>query len=129
METQWFVEQIKQCNMYAVGVQKEREEQEAGKMFEEIMANICPFFLRSLNPESQEAQWTTSRINPQRTIPWHIIIKIYIQMIKRKILKRKSHIKYREVKIRIATNFSSEAILIRRQWNSIIKVLKEKMYS
>ena len=42
--------------MHVVGVQKEREEQEAGKMFEEIMAKICPCFLRSLNPKSQEAQ-------------------------------------------------------------------------
>lgn len=48
-------------------------------------------------------------------------------MVKRKILKakRKKPIVYKETKIRITTNFSSETVQARRKWSNIFIILKK----
>lgn len=64
-----------------------------------------------------------------KTISRHIITKFYKWMIKRKIFEegKKSHVKYRGAKIRITANFSSEAILTRRQWKTSLKWWKKNI--
>ena len=41
-----------------------------------------------------------------------------------KAARKKSHITYKETKINITTDFSSEALENTRQWNYIFKALK-----
>lgn len=65
----------------------------------------------------------------QKNTPRRIIHKPQKNKDKEKILKearRQKYLTYREIGIRIALNFSSEAVQARREWGEIFKVLKEK---
>lgn len=50
-----------------------RGEKEAEGIFEEIMAETLPTFIKDVNANTKETQWWST--NPKRTMPRHIIIK------------------------------------------------------
>lgn len=64
----------KQNNIHIVGFQKKRER--VRKIFEEIMAETFPNLRKQTNIQLQEAHKVTNKMNPKRTTPRHIIIKI-----------------------------------------------------
>ena len=77
----------------------------------------------------QEAQRVPQRINPKRNTPRHILIKLTKIKFKEKILKaarEKQKITYKGIPIRLSADFSAETLQARREWQDILKVMKEK---
>ena len=67
------------------------------------------------------------RINPRKNTPRHIKLKTI--KFKEKILKaarEKQKITYKGIPIRLSADFSVETLQTRREWQDIIKVMKEK---
>ena len=67
------------------------------------------------------------RLDPKRTIPRNIIIKMSEVKDKERTLKaarEKQRVTYREVPIRLSTDFSKETLRARRDWQEISKVMK-----
>ena len=109
----------------------EREEKGKGseKMFEEIIGKNVPNMEKEIVIQEQEVQIIPYRINPRRTTPRHILIKLTKIKFKEKILKaarEKQKMTYRGIPIRLSADFSAETLQARREWQDILKVMKEK---
>ena len=77
----------------------------------------------------QETQRVPNRINPRQNIPRHILIKLKKIKNKEKILKaarEKQEITHKGIPIRVTAHFSIETLQARREWQNILKVMKEK---
>ena len=77
----------------------------------------------------QEAQRVPYSINPRKNTPRHILIKLTKITFKEKILKaarEKQKITYKGILIRLSADFSVEILQARREWQDILKVMKEK---
>ena len=77
----------------------------------------------------QEAQRVPYRKNPRKNTPGHILMKLTKIKFKEKILKaarEKQKITYKAIPIRLSADFSSETLQARREWQNILKVMKEK---
>ena len=99
------------------------------KIFEEIIAGNFPN-LKDTGFKIQEAQRAPNKLNPNRTTPRHIIIKMAKVKDKERILKaarEKQSINYKGISIRLPPDFSTETLQARREWQEIFKVLKEKI--
>ena len=69
------------------------------------------------------------RINPRRNTPRHIVIKLTKIKHKEKILKaarENQKITYKGIPVRLSADFSAETLKARREWQDILKVMKEK---
>ena len=69
------------------------------------------------------------RINPRRSTPRHILIKLSKIKYKEKILKaarEKQQITYKGIPIRLTADLSAETLKARREWQDIFKAMKEK---
>ena len=119
---------IKHTNVRIIQV-PEGEEREKGpeKILEEIIAENFPNMGKEIVNQVQEAQRVSSRKNPRRNTPRHIVIKLTKIKYKDKILKatrEKQQITYRETPIRLSANFSTEILKARREWNNMFKMMK-----
>ena len=68
-------------------------------------------------------------MDAKRPTPRHIIIKMPKVKDKEGILKaarEKQRVTYREVPIRLSTDFSKETLRARRDWQEIFKVMKSR---
>ena len=68
-------------------------------------------------------------MDPKRTIPRHIIIKMPKAKDKERILKvprEKQIVTYKGVPLRLSADFSKETLQTRRDWQEIFKILKGK---
>ena len=77
----------------------------------------------------QETQRVPNEINPRRNIPRHVLIKLTKIKDKEQILKtkrEKQQITHRGILIRITAELSIETLEARREWQGILKVMKEK---
>ena len=77
----------------------------------------------------QEGQKIPYRINPRRNMPRHILIKLSKIKYKEKILKaarEKQQIRHKGIPIRLTADLSAETLQARREWQVILKVMKEK---
>ena len=77
----------------------------------------------------QEAQRVPYRINPNRNMPRHILIKLSKIKYKEKIMKaarEKQQITYNTIPIRLTADLSAETLQARREWQDIFKVMKRK---
>ena len=77
----------------------------------------------------QEVQRVPYRINPRINTPRHILIKLTKIKFKEEILKavrEKQKITYKGIPIRLSADFSAETLQDRREWQDILKVMKEK---
>ena len=76
-----------------------------------------------------EAQRVPYMINPRRNMPRHILIKLSKIKNKEKILKaarEKQQITHKGIPIRLTADPSAETLQARREWQDILKVMKEK---
>ena len=83
--------------------------------------------LKETDSKIQEAQRAPNKLNPKRTTPRHITIKI--AKVKETILKattEKQRINYKGTPIRLSPDFSTETLQARREWEDIFKILKGK---
>lgn len=83
--------------------------------------------LKNMNLHIQEAQWTPSMINSRKSRLRHIK-SIYQKMNTKRIFKARQRwlFMYKGSSIRFRVNFLSPTIIVRRQWDDIIKLLKKK---
>ena len=77
----------------------------------------------------QKTQRVPNKINPRRNIPRHILIKLTKIKHREKILKaarEKQQITQKGNAIRITAHLSIENLQARREWQGILKMMKEK---
>ena len=75
----------------------------------------------------QEIQRVPNRINPRQNTPRHMLIKLTKIKHKEQILKtaREKQITHKGIPIRITADLSIETLQARREWQDILKVMKE----
>ena len=75
----------------------------------------------------QETQKVPNRINPRRSTPRHILIKLTKIKHKEQILKaaREKQQTHKGIPIRITGDLSTETLQARLEWHDILKVMKE----
>ena len=71
----------------------------------------------------QETQRVPNRINPRQNTPRHILIKL--AKIKHKEAREKQQITHKGIPIRITADLSIETLQARREWQDILKMMKE----
>ena len=79
--------------------------------------------------QAHETQRVPNRINPRQNTPRHILIKLMKIKHKEQILKavrEKQQITHKGIPIRITADLSIETLQARREWQEILKVMKEK---
>ena len=117
----------KRTNILIIGVPEEEKKKGSEKIFEEIIVENVPNMGEELVTQVQEAQRVPYRLNPRKNTPRHILIKLTKIKFKGKILKAARKKKaYKEIPIRLSADFSVEALQARREWQDILKVMKEK---
>ena len=117
-------------NIRIIGVPEEEEKKKGSeKIFEEIIVKDFPKMGEEIAIQVQEAQRVPYRINPRRNTLRHILIKVTKIKFKQKILKparEKQKITYKRIPIKLSADFSAETLQARREWQDIVKVMKEK---
>ena len=83
---------------------------------------------KDIDIQVQEAQRVTNKLDPKRTIPRNIIIKMLKVEDKERILKaaRGKQLPTKEFPIRLSADFSKETLQARRDWQEVFKVTKSK---
>ena len=79
--------------------------------------------------EVQEIQRVPNRINPKQNTPRHILIKLTEIKHKEQILKaarEEQQIAHKSISTRITADVSIETLQARREWQDILKMMKEK---
>ena len=122
---------ISKCtNIQITGMPEgEEEEQEIENLFRKIMKENFPNFVKEINIEVQETQRVPNKVDPKRSTPRHIIIKMPKVKDKDRILKaarEKQRVTYKGVPIRLSADFSKETLQARRDWLEVFKVMKSK---
>ena len=93
----------------------EEKEQEIEKLFEKIMKEKFPNLVKEINIQVQEAQSVPDKVDPKRTTPRHIIIKMPRVKDKERILKAaREKVTCKGIPIRLSANFSKENLQERR---------------
>ena len=83
---------------------------------------------KEIATQVQETQRVPIRINPRRNTPIHILIKLTKIKHKEQILKaarEKQQITHKGIPIRITADLSTETFQARKEWQDILKVIKE----
>ena len=76
----------------------------------------------------QETQRVPNRMNPRQNTPWHTLIKLTKIKHKEQILKaarEKQQITHKGIPIRVTADLSIETLQARREWQDILRVMKE----
>ena len=84
---------------------------------------------KEIATQVQETQRVPNRINPRQNTPRHIVIKLMKTKHKEQILKaarEKQEIAHTGISIRKTVYLSIETLQARREWQDILKMMKEK---
>ena len=92
-----------------------------------IIAKNFPKMGKEIIIQVQETQRVPNRINPRQNTPRHILIKLTKIKHKEQILKaaREKQQTHKGFPIRITADLSIETLQARREWQDILKVMKE----
>ena len=85
--------------------------------------------VKEIATQIQETQRVPNRVNSRQNTPRHILIKSMKIKHKEKILKaarEKQQITHKGIPITITADLSIETLQARREWQDILKVMKEK---
>ena len=99
------------------------------KILEEIIVENFPKRGKEIVTQVQETQRIPNRINPRQNTTRHILIKLTKVKHKEQILKEareKQQVMHKGIPIRIIVDLSIESLQARRDWQDILKVMKEK---
>jgi len=125
-----FWDNVKHSSIRIIGVLEEEDKKKGhDKILEEIIVENFPKMGREIVTQVQETQRVPNRINPRRNTPRHILIKLTKIKHKEQILKaarEKQQITHKRTPIRITADLSIETLQARREWQDILKVMKEK---
>ena len=103
--------------------------EEIENLFEKTMKENFPNLGKKIDIQIQEAQRVPNKLDPKRTTPRHIIIKMPKVKDKERILKaarEKQRVTYKGVPIRLSTGFLKETLQARRDWPEVFKVMKSR---
>ena len=120
---------VKCSNIRIIGVPGEDKKKGHEKILEEIIVENFPKMGKELITQVQKPQRVSNRINPRRNMPRCILIKLTKIKHKEQILtaaREKQQITHKEIPIRITADLSMETLQARREWQDILKVMKEK---
>ena len=84
---------------------------------------------REIVTQAHETQRVPNRINPRQNTPRHILLKLTKTKNKEQLLKaarEKQKIRHKWILIMIKADLSIETLQARREWQDILKVMKEK---
>ena len=93
------------------------------------MVKNFPKMGKEIATQVEETQGAPNRINPRQNTPRHILIKLTMMKHKEQILKaprEKQQITHKGIPIRITADLSIETLQARREWQDILKVMKEE---
>ena len=125
----WSGDNIKRYNIRIIGVPEEEDKKkDHEKILEEIIVENFPKLGKEIITQVQETQRIPNRINPRRNTPRHILIKLTKIKHKEQILKaarEKQQITHKGIPIRITADLSIETLQARREWQDILKMMKE----
>ena len=108
--------------------EEEDKKKDYEKIFEEIIVENFPKMGKEIVTQVQETQRVPNRINSRQNTPRHLLIKLTKIKHKEQILKaarEKQQITHKGIPIRIAADLSTETLETRREWQDILKVMKE----
>ena len=120
---------VKCLNIRIIGVLEEDKKKNYEKILEEIIVENFSKMGKEIITQVQETQRVPNRINPRQNIPRHILIQLTKIKYKEQILKaakEKQQITCKGIPIRITVDLSTETLQVRREWQDILKVMKEK---
>ena len=98
-------------------------------LFEKIMAENFINMDRGKSMQIQEAQRVPIKMSSKRPTPRHIIVKMSYFKDKERIVKaarEKQEVTYKGALISLASDFSTETLQTRREWQEIFQVIKTK---
>ena len=120
---------VKHPNIQIIGVSEEEDKKkDHEKILEEILVENFPKMGKEIITQVQETQRVPDRINSRQNTPRHILIKLTKIKHKEQILKaarEKQQITHKGIPIRITADLSIETLQTRREWQDILKVMKE----
>jgi chromosome segregation ATPase len=124
---------IKRPNLRIMGIEEE-EVQAKGihNIFNKIITENFTNFEKVMPIQVQKASRTPNRLDQNRTIPGHIIIKTTSTRNRERILKvvrQKKQITYKGKPIKIIADFSTENIKARRAWSEVFWALNENTFN
>ena len=121
-------DKIKCHNIRIIRVpEEEGKKKDHEKILETIVENF-PKMGKEIITQVQETQRVPNRINPRQNTPRHVLIKLTKIKHKEQILKaakEKQQIIHKGIPIRITADLSIETLQARREWQKILKVMKE----
>ena len=119
---------VKHPNIRTIGFPEEDKKKGHEKILEEIIVENFPKMGKEIITQVQETQRVPNRINPKQNTFRHILIKLTKIKHKEQILnaaREKQQITHKGIPIRIAADLSIETLQARREWQDILKVMKE----
>ena len=120
---------VKCPNIQIIRVPEEEDKmKDHEKILEEIIVENFPKLGKEIITQVQETQRVSNRINPRRNTQRHILIKLTKIKHKEQILKaarENQQITHKGIPIRITVDFSIQTLQARREWQDILKVMKE----
>ena len=120
---------VKCPNIRVIRVPEEEDKKKDHEKILEIIVENFPKMGKEIITQVQETQRVPNRINPRQNTPKHILIKLTKIKHKEQILKaarEKQQITHKGIPIRITADISIETLQARREWQAILKVMKEK---
>ena len=119
---------MKRSNIRIIGVPEEEDKKKDHEKILEIIVENFPEMGKEIITQVQETQRVPNRINSRQNTPRCILIKLTKIKHKGQILKatrEKQQITHKGSPIRITANLSIETLQDRREWQVILKVVKE----
>ena len=93
-------------------------------LYYKIVTENLPNLVKEKVTQVQEAQRVPNKLDPQRSTPRHIIIKMTRLKEKDRILKARRE--KQGTPIRLSSDYSTETFQARRVWHEIFQVMKNK---
>ena len=121
-------ENVKHPNIRIIGVSEKEDQKKDHEKILEIIVENFPKMGKEIITQLQETQRVPIRINPRQNTPRHILIKLIKIKHKEQVLKaarEKQQITHKGIPIRITTDLSMETLQARREWQNILKAMKE----
>ena len=121
---------MKLNNIHIIGIlEGGKKEQGIENLLEKVMTENFPNLVREKVMQVQETQKVPIKLYPEWSTPRHRIIKRAKFKDKEIILKaarEKEPVTFRGALIRLSTDFATETLHARREWQEVFQVMKSK---
>ena len=120
---------VKCPNIRIIGASEEDIKKGQEEILEEIIVENFPKMGKEIATQVQETQRVPKRIDPRQNTQRHILLKLMKIKHNEQILKaarEKQQITHKGIPITITADLSIETLQARREWQDIIKVMKER---